>query len=115
MTTFTHSQSSSRRTPQSPLDVPSAFPLPPTNTVVTCFSSLPSLFFIPLGVAFGIKSHLGKSQTAATKPNSTGGRLITQLINPADVIVSAHFFVIWMRTSYIAEIGFELVAKCLFF
>lgn len=74
-----------------------------------------SLFFLPLGVAFGIKSHLGKSQTAATKPNATGGRLITQLINPADVIVSAHFFVIWMRTSYVVEIGFEPVAKCLLF
>lgn len=78
------------------------------------FFSWPVLFS-SWSVTFGIKSHLGKSQTAATKPNSTGGRLITQLINPTDVIVSAHFFITWMHTSHVAEIGLGPVAKCLFF
>ena len=63
-------------------------------------------------MAFGIKSHLGRSQTAATKPSSTEGRLITQLINPTDVTVNARFFVIWI---YIAEIGFGPRWKCPFY
>ena len=40
------------------------------------------------------------------------GRLITQLINPADVTVNARFFLIWI---HIFEMGFGPWWKCLFF
>lgn len=45
------------------------------------------------------ENHLGKFQAAATKPISTEGRLITQLINPTDVTLNACFFVILLHTS----------------
>ena len=48
-----------------------------------------------------------------TKPSSAEGRLITQLIKPTDVIASAHFFVTWMYTPRIAEMGSWLIARCL--
>lgn len=85
--------------------------MPPSHAV-TFFSPLPGLLCIPLGAAFGIKSHLGESETAAANPNSTEGALITQLINPTDVIVNARFFLIWI---YVTEIGFGLCWKCLSF
>lgn len=44
------------------------------------------------------ENHLGKFQAAATKPISTEGRLITQLINPTDVTLNACFFVILLHT-----------------
>lgn len=45
------------------------------------------------------ENHLGKFQAAVTKPISTEGRLITQLINPTDVTLNACFFVIPLHTS----------------
>lgn len=45
------------------------------------------------------ENHLGKFQAAVTKPISTEGRLITQLINPTDVTLNACFFVILLHTS----------------
>lgn len=45
------------------------------------------------------ENHLGKFQAAVTKPVSTEGRLITQLINPTDVTLNACFFVILLHTS----------------
>lgn len=45
------------------------------------------------------ENHLGKFQAAVTKPASTEGRLITQLINPTDVTLNACFFVILLHTS----------------
>lgn len=45
------------------------------------------------------ENHLGKFQAAVTKPISTEGRLITQLINPTDVTLNACFFAILLHTS----------------
>lgn len=73
---------------------------------------LASLFLLKCGIQNKISL---EEVSAATKPNSTEGRLITQLINPTDVIVSAPFFRMWMHTSYMADMGFGLIAKCLFF
>lgn len=59
------------------------------------------------------ENHLGKFQAAVTKPVSTEGRLITQLINPTDVTLNACFFVILLHTSCWLNRLHGLRSKCL--
>lgn len=49
------------------------------------------------------RSHLGKFPATVTKPVSTEGRLITQLINPADVTLNACFFVLLLHVVLVRQ------------
>lgn len=64
-----------------------------------CSPISPPLLLVCSGKDGYKENHLGKFQAAVTKPVSTEGRLITQLINPTDVTLNACFFVILLHTS----------------
>lgn len=90
---------------QVPKAPPEPSPLPPhgTRRRASALPGLPS----PLPAVWHCREqpHLGRFRAAVTKPGSAEGRLITQLINPTDVILSAHFFVIWWHVAHIAAIS----------
>lgn len=65
----------------------------------TCVAALSHPLLLCLENDSYKENHLGKFQAAVTKPISTEGRLITQLINPTDVTLNACFFVILLHTS----------------
>lgn len=85
--------------PAEPPSCPAASGLPGAPQLGSTAPSHPLCSSLCSGKDGYKENHLGKFQAAVTKPVSTEGRLITQLINPTDVTLNACFFVILLHTS----------------
>lgn len=65
-------------------------------------------------LTWGSHRQLSESPNPVRGGGGGGGGLITQLIDPADVVLRAHFFVIWLRVSHLAPDRLAALSESVF-